>query len=246
MAKAWLNGFLVVSLLAVSGAALTGCESADDSNPAVSGGHAPGSTQAVGTPDNPSGLPGGATPNGNTMVIGVKYVALRNSAGDAPSPTQDQVVALFQNMSQVWSQCDIQFRVEAYSSPVASADGQPYYPANQSDLEAMRGKYDDHAHALYVRSGTWNRSGDLGNDGSNGFSTIPPSNPEGTVFEQSVQTATLLLAHETGHLIGGLGHLSDSTSLMNHFVSPTNTQLSQWECDDTRAAMRQYHAAWIR
>lgn len=215
-----------------------------DGNPSVGAGHADGVSAAPNLPGTIAPL--GPSADANTMTIGVKYVALKNATSDAPSPTKEEVVTLLQNMSNIWSQCNIRFELDDYSAPVASAENVLYYPSNQSDLEDMRTRFFDGNHALFVKSGAWNRSGDLGNDGSNGFSTVPPANPEGTVVEESVAKIPLLNAHETGHLIGGLGHTTDSTMLMNHFVSPSTTNLTESECNDTRSAMQQYHSSWIR
>lgn len=204
---------------------------------------ADGSQVGPGLPD-PIPAPGPSPSDPNHMTIAVKYVALKNSASDAASPTLDQVKTLMTNLSSIWAQCNISFALETYETPVASDDGVDYNVGTFSGMEEMRSKYDDGKTALYVKTGMWNRSSDLAGDGSQGYSTMPPTSPEGIVLQQDVATHSLLVAHETGHLIGSLDHTSDSSNLMDHYVSSTN--LDENQCDDARAIMKKYHAAWIR
>src|SRR5581483_728913 len=101
--------------------------------------------------------------------------------------------------------------------------------------------------ALYVSTGPWNHSGDLGS--SNGYSTLPGAGggyAEGTVLEDWVSTNTLLVSHETGHLIGGLAHTTDPTNLMNHMVTNQTTQLTPDQCNQTLTALKSDHPEFLR
>jgi hypothetical protein len=243
--KVALRLFLLIA--SSTPAILAGCNSGQDGS-SNGPGNRIGDSVAPGMPNNPAGITGVVAKPGdpNVITIAANYVALKPDANTAASPTQAEVTTLFQNISAVWSQCQIQIVVEEYSSPVASAVGLAYNPANQSQLEDDRVKFDDGRHALYVKTGTWNRSGDLGADGSNGWSTLPPSVPEGTVIEESVDLNTLLIAHESGHLIGALDHTTDPTNLMNHFVTTDTKLLNASQCAAMRATIQQYHQAWMR
>jgi hypothetical protein len=243
--KVALRLFLLIA--SSTPAILAGCNSSQDGTSNGSGSNKVGDSVAPGMPNLPAGIAGVAKPaDPNLITIAANFVALKPDANTAASPTQAEATTLFQNISAVWSQCDIQIVVEEYSSPVASDVGLAYNPANQSQLEDDRTKFDDGKHALYVKTGTWDRSGDLGADGSNGWSTLPPSTPEGTVFEEPVDQNVLLLAHESGHLIGGLGHVTDTTNLMDHFVTTDTKLLTPDQCAQMRAAIQQYHQAWTR
>lgn len=243
---------LITAALAASTAAFSGCNGGETSPMSEQNANAdilqPGTPNHAQTPSQNGNAGDGSTPpvTASQMKIAVKYVALKETSSAAASPTQAEVETLLENMSKLWVQCNIKFVLEAYETPVASENGLDYYPANQSQLDAMRSKYDDRKHALLVKTGLWNRSGDLGADGSNGFSTLPPDNPEGAVFEDWVATNALLISHETGHLLGGLDHTSDTTNLMNHYVTTSTTKLSQDQCEEARSAMQSAHAGWIR
>ena len=181
------------------------------------------------------------------ITIAARYVALKADASDTSVPTQEDAQTLMANMSAVWAQCNVKFILDEYLSPVAGDVNLQFNPPNQSDLDAMRLAYDDRKHALFVATGKWDRQGgDLGNDGSNGWSTVPTMSPQGTVVEAPVAKNTLLVSHEAGHLFGGLLHVTGSNELMNHFVSPQTTYLTQSECKDARAAVQKNNMAWIR
>lgn len=180
----------------------------------------------------------------NTMTIAVKYVALKEKASDPDYPTRDQVVVLLENMSKkAWYQCDIRFMLETYQAPVVGDLGLIYNPSTFEHLSAARSEFDDRKTALFVKTGAWNHSGALGSN--NGYSTLPPANAEGWVVEDHVAESTMLNAHETGHLIGGLYHTSGS-NLMNPLVASSNTSITVAQCEQTRANMKKYHSAWLR
>ncbi|MBI3554816.1 MAG: hypothetical protein HY074_00970 [Deltaproteobacteria bacterium] len=208
-------------------------------------------------PGTPNGVPAALKEHVNTakdyqngtdvITVAARYVSIKEDASDTNAPTEEEAKTLMANISAVWAQCNINIVLDDYQAPIASERGLLYNPPNQSDLDAMRSAYDDGKHALYVASGKWDRqNGNLGNDGSNGWSTVPPMKPSGTVLEQPVAKNTLLVSHETGHLIGGLQHVTGSDQLMNHFVGPQNTKLSQSECKEARATLQKNNMAWIR
>lgn len=232
----------IAAILAASLFSFAGCNGTGNPNSVIDG-----SILEPGTPDNPGTPPAeDPNPNPNVISIAVKYVALQPDAATAASPTQAAVQDVVKNMSAAWAQCEIEFILEEYVPAVAGDLGLDYTPANHSQLDAMRSKFDDGKHALFVKTGTWDRSGNLGYDGSNGFSTMPGSDPEGIVFESQVATSKLLLSHEAGHLVGGLDHTSSTTNLMNHFVTSATTMLSDSQCESARNTAWDYHSAWIR
>jgi len=234
-------------LLALSALVFSGCESGNNGD-GTSPTQTEGSTLAPGANDPDPASPASPTPapNPNRMTLAMKYVALRSSESEAAYPTQSQVESAVERINAIWAQCDIVFKLETYESPVASASGLAYMPANLSQLDTFRSEFGDGKSALFVKTGTWNRSGTLGNDGSNGFSTIPPAYPEGIVMETRVAESALLLAHEAGHLIGGLGHVGTATNLMNHYITTSTTKLTTGQCTTARNTIRNYHSDWLR
>ncbi|MEW6057856.1 MAG: hypothetical protein AB1540_14710 [Bdellovibrionota bacterium] len=253
MTKVWSNLAALVFVLG-STQFLAACNSTEN-NPEVPAGVSDGSTLAPNTPDNPSPSPDPnepgdpdptPNPNPNAMTVAVKYVALQSEATSAPTPSKASVEALIQNMSNAWAQCDIRFVLEEYIAPVASAHGVDFTPANHSQLYDLRREFADSRRALFVKTGTWDRSGNLGSDGSNGFSTMPGTEPTGVVFESRVATSTLLLSHEAGHLIGGLGHTTTSTNLMNHYITSSTTRLTSSQCDYARDTLVDHFSSWLR
>lgn len=188
----------------------------------------------------------GTSPSATTMKVAVKYVALKASTDQAAKPSREAVQTLVSQMNQIWSQCQVQFVLEQYETPVADDAKVLYAPSDLSDLEEDRRIFDDGKHALIVKTGTWDRSGTLGDDGSNGWSTMPPSSPEGLVVEEPVGVNPTLVTHESGHLVGGLDHVSDETNLMDHFVSPDSRTLTANQCADARDTIERHHKAWLR
>ncbi len=243
--KVWSTSVFAATVMAFVGFSVAGCggSQADPNHSSNANADLLKDGTPNGLPSNFKSTPGGA----DVITLAARYVAVREDDSDNSVPTHDDAQTLMTNVSAVWSQCNVRFILDEYLSPVADGTKLLFNPANQSELDALRAAYDDGTHIVYIATGKWNRKGgDLGNDGSNGWSTVPGMNPQGTVIEARVAKNTLLVSHETGHLFGGLLHVNGSDQLMNHFVTPQTTRLSQSECKDARATVQKYNMAWLR
>lgn len=182
------------------------------------------------------------------LKIAVHYVAFKDSAGAVISEaTAKQMLG---EASQKWAQCNISFALEKYDAIDPSSIGAQISPANYSELDFMREKLQTNSDLLVIATASWNRSGDLGNTGSNCFSSFPGDEAEGIVCEAGVLTNSLLLSHEVGHWLN-LIHTDDpnadyvddttaanaSVNLMSHFVSPSNNQLTPGQCARARSSI---------
>lgn len=215
---------------------LSGCQSTEGN---VAGATVSGGDSEVPPPE----VRDPASPNPNLLVIAVKYIALKDTAGAADSPARADVETMLAKVSSVWAQCDIAFFLAKYETAVADDYGIDMTPSSFSALREVRQVFDDGTYALVARVNDFVNSSELGT--SNAYSTMPGSEPEGIVVEKVSQTSHMLMAHEFGHLIGGLGHTT-GTNLMNHFVSPSNTPLTSSQCAKARATIESYHSRWLR
>lgn len=181
--------------------------------------------------------------NPNLLVIAVKYVALDYASGSLGNPSRADIETMLERASSVWAQCDIAFYLAKHETAKADTYGIDLTPSSFAALRSVRQVFDDGTYALVARVDNFINSSELGS--SNAYSTMPGSDPQGIVVEKVSQTSHMLMAHEFGHLVGGLGHTS-GTNLMNHFVSSSNTSLTSSQCSRARANIERYHSRWLR
>ncbi|MEW6057390.1 MAG: hypothetical protein AB1540_12330 [Bdellovibrionota bacterium] len=178
------------------------------------------------------------------LEVKVKFVVFENSDAIPPVPSVHQVSKALRVMSKLWARCGISFSLGSYEQIKPEAFGLSYHPKNHSDLRKIRKSFRQSSSALYVATGRWDRAGDLGEDKSNAFSSVADGGPDGVVFENHVRP--YLLAHEFGHLSGGLDDVSQEFNLMNHVVGVDTDQLDSSQCQQVRAKLLSRFREWLR
>lgn len=181
-----------------------------------------------------------------SLRVAVKYVALRPSSAAAPVVSRDEVEKVLEQMSELWSACNVRFVLEEFLTPTAEEVNLPYHPSGAVDRYHLRKTFTDPARAVYIVTGKWDRARDPNDNGSNAFSSVPGDGPQGIVLESWVAKSHRLLAHEFGHISGDLDDTAGEDDLMNHMVGKKNTKLSQKQCARVVAGLKSVNANWLR
>lgn len=220
-----------------------GCESANALDP----GQALGRNRVVGEP--PAKEPGNVpvpipiTPalgeschsdDPKRICLGLKYVVYRDSTGE-PVVTPQSAVNNVRAINAIWGQCNIAFQIDRFS-PVKPVDYElRYQTGNYSELEDIRNTFEDSSALLIVTTGTWDRTGSLGNTGANAWTAMPGGGPYGAILERPVGTFSNIIAHEIGHYLNLL-HVQDKTDIMNPIIYSSSTKLTEAQCNTARSA----------
>ena len=170
----------------------------------------------------------------NHICIALKYVVYKDANG-VPAVSADEVVAVVNGMNQVWQQCNISFQVEHYDAIDPAQYGLTYQTANQAELTQVRQTFSDQNTMLVVTTGTWNRSGTLGNTQANAWTALPGTGPFGAVLEKPVGRNSNLIAHELGHYLN-LQHVVDANDIMNAVIYGKSMNLYDSQCTSARSA----------
>lgn len=142
------------------------------------------STAPVGSVVGPS-CKGG---DSNHLCLALKYVAYDDGTGK-PVASQQDAITNMQQINQTWAQCDIGFQIEEYDAIDPKNYGFNFDPANTSELDPIRtGLSNDHT-LLVVTTGTWDRSGTLGDTGANAWTNMPGDGVYGSILEAPVATS---------------------------------------------------------
>jgi hypothetical protein len=169
------------------------------------------------------------------LTVAVRYLSFVDESGGAVAD-ESSVRQMVDEMSRVWSRCNISFALERYEKIAPSVVGARFNPANYSELNAMRKETQTDSDLLIIGTGKWNRAGDLGNGGSNCFSSFPGDAADGIVCEQKSAKSPVVMAHEAGHWLN-LRHVTASRNIMNHLIAKSNTLFSDSQCEKARAAI---------
>jgi hypothetical protein len=190
--------------------------------------------------------------SGEQLDIAVRYLSFTDSNGTAVV-NQGEVQEAMDYASRIWAQCGIGFRLENFQEIQAESIGTRFNPANYSELDQMRINTQQDTDLIFIATGKWNRSGTLGSSGSNCFSSFPGDEAEGIVCEKSSAASPTMIAHEVGHWVDLRHTNSPSTdgvddtnagnvgnNLMDHFVGPSNTEMTRGQCARARSAIAEW------
>jgi hypothetical protein len=185
-----------------------------------------------------------ASSDADHLCLGLKYVVYADSSGN-PIVSQDEILNNVTMMNLIWNQCNIGFQIDQLVTPDPARYGLNFSPTNYSELDSARSVFSTNSLLLVVTTGTWNRQGTLGNTGANAWTNMPGSDVMGVVLEQPVGAYPNIIAHELGHYLN-LGHVSDTSNVMNPIIYSNSTQLNSSQCDSSRAAAKYWWINMIR
>lgn len=196
---------------------------------------------------SPTDLPvGSSCHSGDTSkyCIGLKYVVYEDSSAK-PVVSQSGALSNLATINQIWSQCKISFQIDEYLVTDPTQQKLRFNTANDSELDQIRNAYDDGLHFLVVTTGTWDRSGTLGNTGANAWTNLPGDAIFGSILESPVGIYPNIIAHELGHYMN-LNHVSDTGDLMNPIIYDGSTNLYTSQCSIARASLASYWTQVLR
>ena len=184
-----------------------------------------------------------------TLTIAVRYLAFTDSTGKAVAE-QAAAQQMVEGMSRYWRQCNIQFALEEFKAIDAGSINARYNPSNYSELDEMRMATQNDSQLTLIGTGVWNRSGSLGNSGSNCYSSFPGDRAEGIVCEFKSAAKDFMMAHEVGHWLN-LRHTNSPTTdavddthsgnvannLMDHVVAASHGDMTAGQCYRAREAI---------
>jgi hypothetical protein len=231
-------------------AAAAGCNGvAGSADPATDGVNGPSaqipagaSNPADGTHSNPPASSvvgaGCSSSDPNKMCVALKYVAYLDSTG-TPTVTQAQAISNVSAMNEIYAQCNIAFQIDEYKAVDAASLGLTYQTANLSELDKIRAALENETTLLIVTTGTWNRSGTLGNTGANAWTNMPGGDVFGAILERPVATYSNIVAHEIGHYLN-LDHVSSTSDLMSPIIYDYSTTLTSSQCSTMRSAVNYF------
>lgn len=174
------------------------------------------------------------------LCFGLKYVVYVDSSGNSII-SRDAIINDVTVVDLIWSQCNLGFQIDQLELADPNQFGLNFSPANDSELDQARSAFAASDLMLVITTGTWNRSGTLGSTGANAWTNMPGSYAMGVVMEQPVGGYPNIIAHELGHYLN-LGHVSNSSNVMNPIIYSNSTGLSADQCASARAAA---HYWWI-
>lgn len=209
---------------------VTGCEDADSAVRAVVSGDPIGESCRSDEPDK--------------LCLSLKYVVYRDSAGEAIIGEEKALSNLTQ-INNIYSACNVGFQIDQFIQAKPEQYQLPYRLASYADLDRAREVFADTGALLIVTTGTWDRTGSLGNTSANAWTAMPGGGPFGAILERPVATYANIIAHELGHYLN-LNHVTDSTDLMNPVIYSSSTKLYSSQCTTLRSAVNHYWTSMKR
>jgi len=178
------------------------------------------------------------------ICLGLKYVVYRDTT-DAAIVSELEAVENLRVVNEIYAQCNVAFQIDEYLAARPADYGLQYQLTNYSELDDARLAFGNGTSLLVVSTGTWNRSGSLGNTGANAWAAMPGGSPYGVVLERPVATYSNIIAHELGHYLN-LDHYSSIADLMNPIIYSNSTDLTDAQCTEARRAARYYWPKMLR
>jgi hypothetical protein len=179
----------------------------------------------------------------NKICLAVSFVAYSKDGKEVV--TEAQAEQDIQGINKVWEQCGVAFELDKYAAVNPVDYKLDYNTRNQADLDDVRRAFMDNETLLVTVTGTWDRTGTLGNTGANAWTSMPGEGIYGAILEDTVGTFSNIIGHELGHYLS-LDHVSDTSNLMNPVIYDSSIQLSQDQCNSARAAAGSYWKAMQR
>ncbi len=217
--------------------ALSGCNATDGHSGEA--GYIPESVAAdggIGT--------GCGSSNPNQICLAVKSVVYQDSNG-SPVVSSGAMKAAIQGVNALWSQCQLSFTLEEFLPIKPENYGLNFHLANSDEMTTIRSQFQDQPTLLTVTTGSWDRSGSIGQTSANAWTQLPGTAPFGSIFESPVGGNSNLIAHELGHYLDLL-HISDSAAIMNPIVYFTSRTIYTDECSTARRAAKYFWSAMAR
>jgi hypothetical protein len=178
------------------------------------------------TPSKPlSGADSCVTKDPDHICIGLKLVSYEKN--NVPVTTEAQAIALVQQISNIWSQCNIGFQLETYQSIDPTTVGLAYDSNWQVDGDTIRSTFNDGASFLVVTLGKLAGS-------TIGVTEMPKTGIYGSLIEDSYAQNPLTVGHELGHY-QGLYHVMSSANLMYAYIGAHTSTLTSAQCTTARA-----------
>ena len=178
------------------------------------------------------------------LCLGVKYVVYKDDNGTPVVPEQDAVDNIV-GINSVYGQCGVGFQIDQYTAIDPVDFGLRYRTATYRELDDIRKALGDDTKILLVTTGSWDRTGTLGNTSANAWTSLPDGDPYGAILEKPVGKFSNIIAHELGHYMNLL-HLNDRNNLMNPIIYTASTKLSDAQCKGIREAASQYWSRMLR
>lgn len=180
----------------------------------------------------------------NHITLALKYVTYLDDKG-APVISKDDAKTVLRRMNELYSVCNMHFRMEEYHEVSAKDFGLDTFPSSMGDLNTIRQAFDNDAQIVVINTGEWNNAGGLGADGANAWTMMPGQTPSGAVIESAVSKNGALIAHELGHYLD-LDHQNDRNNMMNPTIYSYSTTISPDQCQQMRDAALTARNAAVR
>lgn len=177
------------------------------------------------------------------ICLSLKYVVYKDGAAGAAALSETEALANLATINQIWSACGIAFEFGKYEVVNPSEHGLSFNTPTSSELNEIRGEFEEDDSLLVVTTGAW--SGSLGSGSANAWANMPGSGIYGIVLEAPVGNFGNIVAHELGHYLN-LGHYADATDVMNAVIYQGSTKLTTAQCNAARSASNGYWAAMQR
>lgn len=180
----------------------------------------------------------------NHLMLSLKYVTYEN-ADQQPVISAETAKSVVHGINQLYTQCNIHFRVEEFLPAVPQNYGLDFSPSSMGDLDPIRTQFDTDQSIVVINTGEWNNAGGLGADGANAWTMMPGQTPSGAVIEGPVADNANIVAHEIGHYLN-LDHVNDQGNLMNPVIYKNSTTLTAAQCEKVRAAAEGIRSGALR
>lgn len=181
----------------------------------------------------------GEDAEGNSRhCVALKYVAFHGTDGEDPTPA-------LEGINSIWAQCGILFQVDEYWVIDPTEHALRYDTADYEELDEIRTQFKDDRTLLVVATGTWNRSGSLGDSWANAWTYMPGHRNHGVVMEREAANFAGIVAHELGHYLG-LDHWDESVNVMHPVIYERSKRLTRKQCETAKVAIEEHWLATLR